>query len=378
MSAEPFPAQPSAVEPSLAGALPAGASPAVASRAEASPAEPAPAESADTAADHLLDILGGKSRAQAVSTAAALGIADRLAAGPRTAADLARDLHCEPGALQRLLQVLASLSLCEEQPGIGFALTAHGQALRSDALGPLAAFLGAPEQWDPWSRLRDALAVGGGVAFERTHGTPLYEYLAHDEPASQRYDAAIDAFTRHEARALSRHVDFGDVTTVVDVGGGRGALLRDLLARWPRLRGVLFDLPHVVERHGAELGAALGGRIDVVAGSFLEEVPAGADVYILKRVLHNWSDEAARAILARCAAALREGGAILVIDGILTPGGRADMTRLLDLEMLVLTGGRERRKPELRRLFRDSGLVLERTVRLTHASHLMVCSARRG
>ncbi len=322
----------------------------------------------EEAVRHLLDVLSGKCRAQVVSTAAALGIADRLAAGPRGAAGLAADLGVDADALERILRMLTGLGFLDEASDGSFALTENGAALRRDALGPLAEFVGAREQWDPWSRLRDALRIEGAVAYDLAHGEGLYRHLANDEEAARRYDEAVDAFTRQEARALCRHHDFASDRVVVDVGGGRGTLLLELLERWPHLNGVLLDLPHVAGRARAHLAR---DRIEVIGGSFLDSIPPGGDVYVLKHVLHNWDDDRARALLARCAAAMAPNGRVLVIEGILLPGNRPDMTRLLDLEMLVLTGGRERRKPELRRLFRDAGLVFEGATPLTEASYLI-------
>jgi SAM-dependent methyltransferase len=334
-------------------------------------------EPSEEAARSLLDLLAGKYRSQAVSTAAALGLADRLAAGRRSAAELAAEIGCDAGRLERLLRLLSSLGLCDEEPA-GFGLAPLGQALRGDALGPLAEFVGSPEQWDPWSRLREALASGAPTAYEIAHGTGLYEHLARDQAAARRFDAAIDAFTRHEARALCRLFDFSVARKVVDIGGGHGTLLRELLGHWPHLRGVLFDLPHVVEPSRAALAAGPGARIEVVGGRFQDSLPAGGDVYVLRHVLHNWDDDIARPLLARIADALGRDGRVLVIDGILSPDNRADTTRWLDLEMLVLTGGRERRKPELRRLFTEAGLAWVQAVPLAGASWLIVGARRQA
>jgi hypothetical protein len=325
----------------------------------------------------LLDLLAGRARAQAVSTAAALGLADRLAAGPRTAAGLAGELGCDAGTLERLLVVLVGLGVCARAPGQRFVLAPQGAALRAEALGPFAAFLGGPVFWDAWSRLRDALREGGPTAFERTHGQGLYAHLASTPEAARAYDAAIDAFTRAEAGQLAARVDFSSVRTLVDVGGGRGTALLGVLERWPALRGVLFDLPHVVDGARARLDARCPGRVDVAAGDFLEHVPAGADAYLLKRVLHNWDDGRAGALLARCAAAMAPGGRVLAIETILAPDDRADAARMLDLEMLAFNGGRERRKPELRRLFHRAGLALERVEALRPPSWLLVAARRR-
>jgi hypothetical protein len=328
------------------------------------------------AAERVLDLLAGRCRSQAVSTAAALGLAERLAAGPRSVEALAAELQCDPDALERLLDLLAGLELCRRVGGRRFELLPDGAALRDDALGPLAAFLGSAEAWNPWSALRDSLATGSPCAFERMQGRTLYEHLARTPAASARYDAAIEAFTRDETEALCRQFDFSDVRRLLDVGGGRGTALMGLLARWPHLRGVFFDLPHVVESTGPELLRRFPERVELVGGDFRESLPRGAEACLLKHVLHNWDDAGAGELLRRCAASLGPGGRVLVIEAILAPDTRVDAARLLDLEMLVLTGGRERRKPELRRLFHDAGLALARVAPLTPASWLLVGTRR--
>lgn len=326
------------------------------------------------ARDPLLDILGGKARAQAVSTAAAIGLADALSDGPLALDELARRLACAPAPLGSLTRVLTGLGLLASPSADVFELTAQGRRLRSDALGPLAAFLGSPEQWDPWSRLRDAMR-GGPCAFERTHQQGLYAYLAHHPVEAQRFDAAIDAFTVQEARALCERYDFATVRRIVDIGGGHGALLETVLARWEHLDGTLYDLPHVVDSAAARLKSRLGTRSRAIAGDFRESVPPGADCYIVKHVLHNWSDEQCVRILRNCASAMSPDGRVLVIEAVLAPDGRADMAALLDLDMLVLTGGRERRKPEIRRLLQAAGLRVESVETLTPLAMLFVGAA---
>jgi hypothetical protein len=327
-----------------------------------------------TPADKLLQLLGGKCRVQAVSTVAALGIADRLAAGPRSIASLADELGCDPGVLTSLLRLVAGLGFFSSpEPGV-YALAEDGRALCADQLGPLAAFLGAPDQWDPWARLRDA-ARGGEIAFVRTHGVGLYEYLAREPAAAARYDAAIDAFTRHEAAALCGGFAFAGIAHIVDVGGGRGTLLAEILQRHPHLRGTLFDLPHVVDRALPALAARFGDRVAAHGGDFFVAVPNGADAYLVKHVLHNWDDERALAVLKNCAAAMAPGGTVLVIETVLSPDDRADLAAMLDLEMMVVLGGRERRKPELRRLFAAAGLSLAAMQPLVSGSWLLVGNA---
>ncbi len=306
-----------------------------------------------------------------LSTLAALGVPDLLEdLGDATVAELARRAGCREPDLDSLMRAAAGLGcLAESSPG-RFELTARGAQLCSDRLGALAAFLGSRPQWDSWSRLRESMrASAAATPLELAMGAGLYELMAEDPAAAAEYDAAIDAFTRHEAQLVRGRLELADVACVVDVGGGRGALLRALLAETDGARGVLFDLPHVVE-------AARGGLphgVEGVGGDFFEAVPAGGDLYLLKHVLHNWSDDDARKILERCRDARAPGGRVVVIDAVLAPDNRPDLARMLDLEMRVLCGGRERRKPELRRLVQAAGLRVERAEELAGGSWLFVC-----
>lgn len=313
-----------------------------------------------TNAEFLLRILGGKYRVQALSTVAALGVPDALAEGSRDVEQLAAQLGCDAKELDRLLLFTAGLGFLERSAAGTYRLTDLGQELRSDALGPLAAFVGAPEQWDPWARLRETLRGEAKVTpFEATLGVDLYEYLEREPEAAARYDLAIDAFTGHEADALCHIFDFSGSKTLVDVGGGRGKLLHEVLRRFPELAGVLLDRPHVIERARDGLLAELSERVTFHGGDFFEDLPEGHDFYCLKHVLHNWDDERAARLLSRCAQAMSPDGRVLVIEAILSPDHRPDLARMLDLEMSVLTGGRARRKPEFRRLFKKAGLALE-------------------
>lgn len=324
-------------------------------------------------AEYLMYVLGGKGRAAAVSTAAAWRIADRLAAGPRTVEELAADVGCPTAALASVLRVCAGLGFFDSpQPG-SFALTERGRALCADALGPMAEFVGSAEQWDPWARLR-AVRRGESTAFSIANGAPLYEWMTGHADAAARYDAAIDAFTQHEAAALCRAFDFAGVRTVVDVGGGRGSLLAAVLAANVHLGGVLIDLPHVADRARPLLAARFGARVEVFGGDFFTAVPA-ADVVLCKHVLHNWNDERAVALLRRCADAAGASGRVVVLETVLSPDNRADLAAMLDLEMQVLLGGRVRRKPELRRLIGDAGLVVQRFEALTAGTWLVVAAA---
>ena len=322
-------------------------------------------------ADWLLYELGGKHRAQVLSTLAAVRVPDLLQQhGPTALGDLAERAGCDGEDLESLLRAAAGLGCLREGPPGTFALTARGEQLCGDRLGAFASFLGSRSQWDPWSRLRDGMRdEARRPPLQHALGASLYEFLANTPAAAAEYDAAIDAFTRHEARHLEGRLDLTGARLLVDVGGGRGTLLRSLLAQAPEARGVLYDLPHVV----AAARPDLPPQIDAVAGDFQHSVPPGADLYLIKHVLHNWPDEVATRILQNCREARAEGGRIVVIDAVLAPDNRPDLARMLDLEMRVLCGGRERRKPELRRLLHQAGLQIQRAEELTTSSWLFVC-----
>jgi ubiquinone/menaquinone biosynthesis C-methylase UbiE len=241
----------------------------------------------------------------------------------------------------------------------------------------LAVFVGSESQWAPWLCLDHSIRTGQ-AAFEKWHGSSLFQYLGQHPEESAIYDRAVDAFTRQQARALADANVLHGSEVVVDVGGGRGTFLLELLNREPSLRGVLYDLPHVVGAAKGRFGeAGLSDRVEFVAGNFFEGVPQGADCYVVKHVLHNWDDAHAQTILRNCAQAMRPGGQVLVVEGLVLPAHLRDGTRLLDLEMLALTGqGRERSKPEFRRLVAESGLRLQASIRLSESAWLLRATAK--
>lgn len=323
--------------------------------------------------ERVLALLGGQVVAQALASAARLGIPDRLGDG-RTVTGLASELDCDPDMLGRLMQVLVAEEVFEVDEEARYRCTPIGEALGRQRLGVFAEFMGSPAQWAPWARLADAVRTGVS-AFALHHGQELYPWMAEHPEEAARYDAAIDRFTIEQARALAEAWDFGEGGPVVDVGAGRGTLALELLHRWPELDLILFDVDHVLE--GARSRLAEAGRARqcrFVPGSFFEALPEGAETYLLKHILHNWSDEDAVRILRGVAAAGGPGAQILVIEGILMPEGYRSSTRFMDLEMMMLFGrGRERTKAEFRALFAEAGLRMHRTTTpLGHFARLMV------
>jgi DNA-binding HxlR family transcriptional regulator len=324
----------------------------------------------------FMQLLAGKWVTASISAAARLGIAEALDS-PRSSAELAARLNCHPRSLDRLLRMLASEGVLALKDDL-YSLTELGTCLRKDQLGELADFVGVPFMWDPWTHL-DQGVRDGSSAFSHATGSELFDYLRDNKSDAALYHRAVDAFTRREARALAQEFDFSASRNVVDLGGGLGTLIVELLSAWPNLRGTLFDRLHVIEQARDRLGGTqFAERVDLCAGDFTESVPEGRDTYVLKHVVHNWPDDVAVQVLRNCVDAMTPDGRVLVVEGILLPGVRKDATRLLDLEMMVLCGeGRERTKQEFRSLFRQAGLRLERTLPIAGTTRLLIGTRRK-
>ncbi len=323
-----------------------------------------------------MNLLSGKWVVQAIATAAELGLAEALGS-PASAEALAERVSCEPERLLRLLRVLCGEGLLEELPSGEYRLTPLGEQLRGSEQRRLAQFVGSASQWLPWTELTASLR-GGECAFVRAHGASLFDYLQAHPGEARLYDEAVDTFTRQQAVALAASAALPDGAHVVDVGGGRGTFLIELLKRRPSLRGTLVDRPHVVAAAAARfVEAGLEQRLATAGGDFFEALPPGGSHYVLKHVLHNWSDARCTELLAQCRNQLPVGGRVLVVEGLRLPGNQRDLTKLMDLEMLVLTGGgRERSKPEFRALLAAARLRLEQTLPLALGAWLLVASPR--
>ncbi len=284
-------------------------------------------------------------------------------AGPRTSDDLAIATGSHAPSLYRLLRALAGVGVFEETGERQFALTPLGDCLRSDSpvrLKGWAEFIGRPYHWRSWADLRHSVETGEN-AFQHVHGVDPWEYRAREPEESEIFDRAMTDLTRASVRALLDSYDFGRFGVVVDIGGGRGALLAALLGEYPSLRGVLFDQPHVVSGAAELLSAAgVADRCEVVAGSFFEAVPEGGDAYILKAIVHDWEDEEASAILRSCRQAMPAESALLVVERDLGPPNEGPDGKFSDLNMLVGPGGRERTVDEYRALYEAAGFRLVR------------------
>ncbi len=313
----------------------------------------------------MLDLIIGYWVSQLVFVAAKLGLADLLAEGSRTPVELAKATGTEVSSLKRVLRALASVGVFAERTGGRFALTPLAATLRSDrpdSMRDFALMMIEGYNWEPWQRLLDGVRTSE-IPFHNVHGMKVFEYLGKHPEHAEVFSRSMASLSGTENIAIAAACDFSKLGTLADVGGAQGHLLATILERNPRLKGVLFDLPHAVEhaRRAPYLTRkGIAHRVELVTGDFFESVPSGADAYIMKYILHDWNDAQCVTLLSNCRRAMPANGRVLAVDSVVESGNRPQWGKLLDINMLVLTGGRERTREEFARLFRRSGLRLKR------------------
>ncbi|WP_412538835.1 methyltransferase [Longispora sp. K20-0274] len=308
----------------------------------------------------LLTILQGTWIAQACYALAKLEIPDLLADGPRPVAELAEASGAHPQALHRLLRALVYVGLLEQPEPDMFALTEVTALMRRDIPGSMhgTALVYGEDVYRSFAEVMHPLRHGR-PGFEKVMGKPIYDYLNDNIDAARTWN---ESMSRNRIPEILATCDLTDAKVVVDVGGGTGRLLAQLLTTHPHLRGVLQELPTAIEQAGELFAeAGLTERVDLVAGSFFDTVPDGGDTYVLARVLHNWNDEHALTILRRVRDAMGQGDRLLVVEDLTT-----DDVSLIDLVMLVQHEGHDRSEEQYRALLSAAGFQVIRTRRLEH------------
>jgi hypothetical protein len=300
---------------------------------------------------------------QVIYVTTKLGIPDLLANRPQTSEALATATHTHAPSLYRLLRAVASLGILEEDETRRFALTPRGTLLRSDVPGSMRAWamlLGEPWFRSTWDNLLHSIRTGD-AAFESVHGTDFWTYVERDKDADALFNSAMTSAAAIKANAAVKAYDFSEFGIVVDVGGGHGTLLAAILASHRQVRGILYDLPHVVEGAGAVLrGAGVANRCEIVSGSFFEKIPAGGDAYVLQTVIHDWDDEPSVRILQTCRRSMGEGAKLLLVEQVVPAGNDHHSSKFDDLNMLVFYRGHERTAEEFRALLATAGFTLSR------------------
>lgn len=314
----------------------------------------------------MFQIINGMWVSQIASAVARLGIADFIAAGTRRVDHLAEECSADADALHRLLRAAATIGLLRETAPKEFVLTAVGETLRAQEPGSMRDLLiaeTAPCHWLPWGRLVESVRSGKSMAVE-TLGISVWEYYAKNPDEGECFARGmgnISAVASHEVAAV---YSVGDARTIIDVGGSEGVLLRGLLRNAPApARGILFDRPEIIGyAKGSIATSDLAGRIDLVAGDFFAEVPPGGDVYLLKHILHDWPDAACETILSNVHRAAAPGSRLVIIEMLLPDEPQPSPVALMDMNMLVMVGGRERTSGEFRVLLAKCGFELERVL----------------
>ncbi len=329
-------------------------------------AETAPAKTATAPpAAQLIQMATAHWVSRLVHLAAQLNLADHLAEGPKSAEELAKPTGTHAPSLYRVMRTLASLGLFTENAKHHFSLTPLGEALQAGAPGSArATVLATAGDW--FNRGMDQLLYSvqtGKSGFEKAYGMPAFDWLAQHPEEASLFSETMIGIHGAEPAAVAAAYDFSGFETIVDVGGSTGNLLSTILARNPKARGILFDMPHVVREAPALIeGRGLADRVRIEAGSFFENVPSGGDAYLLSHVLHDWSEGQCLTILGHCRRAMKPGARLLIIEMVLPTGDTPHPGKMLDIVMLVMPGGEERTGPEYGALLGKAGFELTRVV----------------
>ena len=313
----------------------------------------------------MLQLISGFWISRGIYITAKLGLADLVKDGAKTADDLAAATATDVPSLFRVLRALASVGIFTQDEQHRFGDTPLLQTLRSDVPGSLRAFamteLGE-EHYPAWGDLLHSVKTGG-IAFDHAFGTDVWKYFAQHPDNAKIFNDAMSGMTAQANEALHAAYDFAGIKTLVDIGGGHGGLITSILRRNPDMRGILFDSPQVIDGAQSVIQTSdVAARCEPVGGNFFESVPAGGDAHIMKWIVHDWDDDQSVAILKNSHRALAENGKLILVEAVVPAGNEPHFSKFIDLNMLVMTGGRERTEAEFRDLYERAGFRLTRVV----------------
>ena len=327
----------------------------------------------------MLQMVVGFWVSRAIYVAAKLGLADLVKDRPKTADEIARLTGTHAPSLYRVLRALASVGVFADDGQGRFTQTPLSETLRGDTPGSLRAMamveLGQ-EHFPAWGNLMHSVKTGE-IAFDNLFNQNAWEYYARNPEDASNFNKSMKGLTEMINGAVLSAYDFSGVNKLVDVAGGTGGLISAILTIHPQMRGVLFDLPHVIAEAGPLLDAAgVRNRCETASGDFFKSVPAGGDAYVMKWIIHDWDDAKSTVILENIRKAMNENGKLLLIETVIPEGNHPDLSKFLDLDMMVMTGGRERTEDEFNSLLAASGFELRRVIRTP--SPVCVIEAVRG
>lgn len=313
----------------------------------------------------MLQMIAGFWLSRTIYVAAKLGLADLISDGPKTATELAEATGTHAPSLYRVVRALASAGIFFEDNEGRFHMTPLAATLQTGAPGSLRSLamteLGE-EHYPAWENVLHSVRTGE-IAFDHRFGMPIWEFFGKNPENADIFNDAMTNLTSGVIHAIMEAYDFSGYKTIADIGGGQGGLITTILKAYPNASGILFDMPAVVESGSERIRAeGLEERCEIVGGSFFDEVPPGADAYILKWIIHDWEQERAIAILNNCRKAMKPDSKLLLVEAVLPGANEPHFGKFIDLNMLVMTGGRERTESEYRELYKAAGFELARIV----------------
>ena len=328
----------------------------------------APANKQTTQAEvqaQVLQFITGFWTSRAVYVLAKLGIPDILKTGPKTADELALETKTHGPSLYRLLRALASVGVVRSEEGGRFGLTPLSEALITDAPGSMRWFIVSElgqEHYPAWGNLMQSIKTGE-IAFDHFFGMDIWKYFSQNPEDAAVFNDSMSGMTAAVNEAITSQYDFSRFARIVDIGGGHGGLITSILKKNSNAKGVLFDAPEVIEGARPRIETAgLADRCETVSGDFFQAVPAGGEAYVMKWIIHDWDDEKATTILRNCRNQMQPNGRVIVVDAVVPEGDAPDFSKLFDLNMLVMTGGKERTAKEFEKLLAGAGFKLLRVI----------------
>ncbi len=309
----------------------------------------------------LLSLISGEWIAKSIYTAAELDIAGYLMEGPKTVQELAKLTQCHEENLYRLLRMLASLGIFHEKEGRIFLNTATGELLAKthpQSLRSLILFY-KEEISQSWHQLSDCIRQGK-PAFDLTHGESIFNYFRAHPKSAAHFNAAIKEKSKAVINACMKAFDFGRFKSVYDIGGGTGHFMNSLLKTFPHIRGVLYELPEVIS--DAKTPIVNFERCSLIPGDFFKTIPTGGDAYILKSVLHDWTDKAALKILENCYQSMTDQARLIIVEPLMTSANLKDPAKVMDIYTMATSGGRERTLLDFKNLLDQAGFCIESTI----------------
>lgn len=316
-----------------------------------------------TPRQQMLQMITSYWSATSIHVAAKLRLADHVKDAPQTADTLAMLTGTQPQALYRLLRALSSVGIFEEDADSRFGLTPMAECLL-DMHGSqrAVALMMGDEHYRSWGELLYCVQTGK-PGFDHVYGKPIFDWLSEHPEEAKIFDAAMTGFHGPETQAMIEAYDYAGINMLVDVGGGNGTVISAVLKKNPAMNGILYDLPNVIDRAKKNLAdAGLASRCETIAGSFFESAPAGGDAYQMRHIIHDWTDEQCHTILTHIRKVIPKSGKLLVIEMVIKPRNEPQPAKWLDLNMLVLPGGKERTEAEYRVMYAKAGFELTRIV----------------